>query len=86
MKIHQGMNSDAVLQLFGDPKNISSAVCGKSPNQWNCTTWTYGKSSYANASFTFSGKHGSYTLNNFYQFREEACFFMRWSEYEYFRK
>ena len=65
MKVHQGMSSDEILKLFGEPKSISSAVCGRAPNQWTCTTWKYGNSPYDNASFTFSGKHGSYALNNF---------------------
>lgn len=65
MKVHQGMSSNEILKLFGEPKNISSSVCGKPPNQWNCTTWEYGKSPYGTASFTFSGEHGSYLLNNF---------------------
>jgi hypothetical protein len=43
MKLHQGMNSDEILQLFGEPKNISSAVCGIDPNQWTCTTWECGR-------------------------------------------
>lgn len=65
MKVHQGMSSDEILQLFGKPKNISSAVCGGAPNQWTCTTWEYGDFPYDRASFTFSGEHGSYILNNF---------------------
>ena len=65
MKVHQGMSSGEILKLFGEPKSVSSAVCGRAPNQWTCTTWKYGNSPYDNASFTFSGKHGSYQLNNF---------------------
>jgi len=65
MKVHQGMRSNEILQLFGEPKNISSAVCGRVPNQWTCTTWEYGNSPYGRARFTFSGKHGSYVLNDF---------------------
>jgi hypothetical protein len=65
MKVHSGMNSGEILQLFGEPKSIRSAVCGKDPNQWTCTTWKYGESPYDSASFTFSGEHGSYILNNF---------------------
>jgi hypothetical protein len=38
MKVHQGMSSDEILQLFGQPKNIRSAICGREPNQWACTT------------------------------------------------
>ena len=67
MKIHPGMSSDEILVLFGEPKNIKSAVCGGAAidNPWNCTTWEYGNSPYDNARFTFSGQHGSYILNNF---------------------
>lgn len=65
MKIHQGMSSDEILTLFGGPKNIRVAVCGEAPNQWNCTRWEYGESSYDHASFTFSGGHDSLILNNF---------------------
>ena len=46
MKIHQGMSSDEILTLFGKPKNFSVSVCGKSPNQWTCTTWEYGEFPY----------------------------------------
>ena len=65
MKVHQGMSSDEILQLFGKPKSIRSAVCGRAPNQWTCTTWEYGEFPYDRASFTFSGEQGSYILNNF---------------------
>ena len=65
MKVHQGMSSDEILQLFGKPKSIRSAVCGRAPNQWTCTTWKYGEFPYDRASFTFSGEQGSYILNNF---------------------
>lgn len=36
MKVHPGMSSDEILQLFGEPKSIRSAVCGQSPDQWIC--------------------------------------------------
>jgi len=65
MKVHQGMSSDEILELFGKPKNISASVCGRSPNQWTCTTWEYGEFPYDRASFTFSGEHDSLILNNF---------------------
>ena len=65
MKVHAGMSSDEILQLFGEPKNIRSAVCGRPPDQWACTTWEYGEAPYANAYFTFSGEHGYYKLNHF---------------------
>lgn len=67
MKVHQGMSSSEILQLFGEPKSISSAVCGGAFNNlWRCTTWKYGgEFPHDRASFTFSGKHGSYVLNSF---------------------
>ena len=65
MKLHQGMNSKEILILFGEPKNIRVGVCGRSPNQWTCTTWEYGEFPYERASFTFNGKHDSLRLNNF---------------------
>ncbi len=66
MKVHQGMSSDEILALFGKPKSISSSVCGSATgNPWNCTTWEYGEFPYDRASFTFSGEHGAYILNNF---------------------
>ena len=65
MMIHQGMNSDEILTLFGEPHSISVSVCGRAPNQWTCTTWEYGEFPYDSASFTFSGEHDSLKLNNF---------------------
>ena len=65
MKVYQGMSSDEILTLFGEPKSISVNVCGVAPNQWTCTTWEYGEFPYDSASFTFSGTHDSLKLNNF---------------------
>ena len=65
MKLHQGMSSNEILALFGEPKNISVTVCGKSPNHWNCTTWEYGEIAHDWAIFVFSGKNNSLKLNNF---------------------
>lgn len=66
MKVHPGMSSDEILALFGEPKSISSSVCGSATgNPWKCTTWEYGEFPYDRASFTFSGEHGSYRLNDF---------------------
>lgn len=70
MKLHQGMSSDEVLTLFGEPEKISVAVCGKPPDQWTCTTWGYGKYPLYRASFTFNGEHDSLKLNNFNVDRE----------------
>jgi hypothetical protein len=65
MKVHQGMSSNEILTLFGEPKNISVSVCGRPPDQWTCTTWEYGEFPYDRASFTFSGSHDSLKLNDF---------------------
>lgn len=65
MNVHQGMSSEKILSLFGKPKSIRSAICGRVPNQWKCTTWEYGKFPYDRAEFTFSGDHGSLKLNNY---------------------
>jgi hypothetical protein len=65
MMIHQGMSSDEILALFGEPHSISVSVCGRAPNQWTCTTWEYGEFPYDTASFTFNGEHDSLKLNNF---------------------
>jgi hypothetical protein len=66
MKIHQGMSSDEIQAMFGNPKSIRSDVCGAATgNPWNCTTWEYGEFPYDRATFTFSGERGSYVLNNF---------------------
>lgn len=65
MQVRQGMSSDEILAMFGEPKSIDVRVCGERPNHWNCTTWEYGESGYHSASFTFSGEHDSLTLNNF---------------------
>lgn len=64
MKLHEGMTSQEILKLFGNPKNISQAVCGgESP--WSCTTWEYGKFPYDRASFTFNSGREPALLNSF---------------------
>lgn len=65
MKVRQGMSSDEILTLFGKPQDISVDVCGKPPNQWNCTTWEYEGFFDERASFTFAGEYDSLILNNF---------------------
>jgi hypothetical protein len=68
MKIHEGMTSDKILEMFGTPKSVSQAVCGGAVSKpWTCTTWEYGEAAYRTswASFTFSGDRGSLILNNF---------------------
>ena len=66
MKIHAGMSSDKILEMFGAPKSVSQSVCGAAVGKpWTCTTWEYGEAWYERSSFTFSGDHGSLILNNF---------------------
>jgi hypothetical protein len=66
MKVHTGMKSDTILEMFGAPKDVSQAVCGANlGNPWNCTTWEYGDIYHDMASFTFSVNGGSLVLNNF---------------------
>jgi hypothetical protein len=65
MRVHQGMSSNEILTLFGEPKTISVNICGRPPDQWTCTTWRYGEFPYDRASFTFSGEHDTLLLNNF---------------------
>lgn len=67
MKVKQGMTSDEILQMFGQPKNIRQAVCGADTGHiWNCTTWEYNNTfEDGKASFTFSGEPGAYLLNDF---------------------
>ena len=66
LKVHQGMSSNRVLEMFGAPKNVSQSVCGASVGKpWACTTWEYGEAPYEWASFTFAGGNGSLILNSF---------------------
>ena len=66
LKVHQGMSSNKILEMFGAPRNVSQAVCGASVGKpWACTTWEYGDVPYEWASFTFAGRSGSLILNSF---------------------
>ena len=66
MNIRQGISSSEITKTFGFPKNVSQSVCGSGTGKpWTCTTWEYGNFPYERASFTFSGNHGSYILNDF---------------------
>jgi hypothetical protein len=66
MKIHRGMDSGKILEMFGTPKNVSQLVCGASVGTpWTCTTWEYEETPYDRASFTFSEDSGSLILNDF---------------------
>ena len=72
MKVHQGMSSNQILEMFGTPKNVAVNVCGMPPNQWTCTTWEYGEFPYDRAIFRFNGEHDSLTLNDFSVDREDS--------------
>jgi hypothetical protein len=66
MKIHRGMDSNKILEMFGTPKNVSQSVCGASVGTpWTCTTWEYEETPYDRASFTFSGDSDPLILNDF---------------------
>jgi hypothetical protein len=66
MKIHRGMNSDKILEMFGAPKDVSQSVCGAAVGApWTCTSWEYGEAPYEWASFTFSDGSGSLILNDY---------------------
>ena len=66
MKVHQGIGSNKILEMFGAPKNVSQSVCGASVGKpWTCTTWEYGEAPFEWAVFTFTGGSGSLVLNNF---------------------
>ena len=66
MKVHQGIGSDEIERLFGNPKSVRQAVCGAATGvPWTCTTWEYGEFPYDRASFTFASREGSLVLNNF---------------------
>jgi hypothetical protein len=66
MKVHRGMKSDKILEMFGAPKDVSQSICGGAVGTpWACTTWVYRDSLYDGASFTFSGESGSLVLNDF---------------------
>ena len=66
MKVHQGIGSNRILEMFGAPKNVSQSVCGASVGKpWTCTTWEYEDDSLESAVFTFSGSSGSLVLNTF---------------------
>lgn len=66
MKVHHGMTSDRIVKLFGNPKNISQAVCGaKYGESWSCTTWEYGEFPYDRAVFTFNSNVNPMALNDF---------------------
>lgn len=68
MKVHQGMGSDEIVQMFGTPKSVGSSVCGSDTGHaWTCTTWEYGEFPYDRASFTFSGDNPKKLILNNYK-------------------
>ncbi|MFI5305227.1 MAG: hypothetical protein ACHQYP_10595 [Nitrospiria bacterium] len=66
MKVHQGMNSKEILQMFGPPKNVRQEECIASGEMRTCTTWEYGFYPVEGASFTFVGdNHDALILDKF---------------------
>jgi hypothetical protein len=66
MKIHEGMASNKISEMFGTPNKVSQSVCGGAVGKpWICTTWVYGEAPYEWASFTFAGSSGNLILNNY---------------------
>jgi len=72
LSIKEGIRSDKILTKFGDPKSVSSSVCGGllGSKRWRCTTWKYGDFPYDRAEFTFREENGSLILNSFSVDRE----------------
>ena len=66
MKLENGMTSDEIVQMFGNPNSVRTAVCGKDHGQaWDCTFWEYGKFGSGYASFTFQKMGGKLLVNSF---------------------
>ncbi len=66
MKTREGMTSDEIKKMYGEPKKVSQAACGgKFGQQWSCITWEYGEFPYDRATFTFNGDGKTPVLNNF---------------------
>src|SRR5262245_37481377 len=56
MKLRSGIGSNKILEMFGEPKNVSQSGCGAGHGRpWTCTTWEYEEGSYDRASFTLLG-------------------------------
>lgn len=72
LSIKEGISSDKILATFGEPKSVSSSVCGGlfGSKRWRCTTWKYGDFPYDRAEFTFREENGSLILNSFSVDRE----------------
>lgn len=67
MKVHIGMSSKEIIDLFGEPKSISQSICGASTGHpWSCINWEYGKYPDDRATFTFDATNpDKVILNNF---------------------
>ena len=59
MKVRQGMSSNEILAMFGEPKSVDVDSYS--------TTWryTYEEMPFFRARFRFSGEHDSLTLDDF---------------------
>lgn len=65
MKVKQGMSSNEIIELFGEPQSVGASVCGMQPDQWTCTTWKYEEFPNTRGRFVFAGEADSLVLNNF---------------------
>ena len=65
MEIKVHTSSESIVETFGNPTNVRSAICGKEEEKWNCSTWEYGEIGYGYASFTFYHKDDKLFLNNY---------------------
>ena len=66
MKVRAGMTSGEIVQLFGNPKSISSTTCGAGAGKpWQCIIWRYGEFAYQSASFYFNREGDTLYLSSF---------------------
>ena len=66
MKLKNDMTSDEIVQMFGNPNSVRTAVCGKAHGQaWDCTFWEYGKYGSGYANFVFQKIGGKLIVNSF---------------------
>ena len=73
MKVRAGMTSGEIVQLFGNPKSISSTTCGAGAGKpWQCIIWRYGDRSHQSGNFYFSTDNDVMLLNNFDIDRESS--------------
>ena len=66
MKLESGMSSDKIVEMFGNPDDVSISMCGKNHGKpWRCTFWEYGEYGSGYASFIFQKIDGKLILNSF---------------------